>query len=87
MAISFERFHCTYVCRKTIFADPDADEEELATALVTIAMRDDQLCLVNKPGGQSISDIQFNDCLKLALNRQKSICKLITSILETEAKK
>lgn len=67
--------------RKTVFADPDADEENLASALITIATCNDQLCLVNKPGGQSIDDTQFNECLKLALDRQKSICKLITSIL------
>lgn len=75
-----------FAFRKTVFADPDADEEEIATALITIATCNDQLCLVNKPGGQSINDSQFNECLKLALNRQKSICKLISSILETEKK-
>lgn len=68
--------------RKTVFADPDADEEDLACALITIATCNDQLCLVNKPGGQSITDSQFNECLNLALSRQKSICKLISSILD-----
>ncbi|XP_031619440.1 exosome complex component RRP43-like isoform X1 [Contarinia nasturtii] len=67
---------------KTVFADPDAEEEELATSLITIVTCDGEMCLVLKPGGVSISDRQFEACLKLALNREKSICKLISSIVE-----
>lgn len=72
------------LCRKTVFADPDAEEEELATALITIATCKGELCLVLKPGGISISDKQFDACLSLALNREKSICKLISSIVKDD---
>lgn len=67
--------------RKTVFADPDGEEEELATSLITIATCNGEMCLALKPGGVSISDKQFEACLKLALSREKSICKLISSIL------
>lgn len=66
-----------------MFADPDAEEEELATSLITIATCNGEMCLVLKPGGISISDKQFESCLKLALSREKSICQLISSILKT----
>lgn len=68
--------------RKTVFADPDAEEEELATSLITIATCNGEMCLVLKPGGTSISDQQFHACLKLALSREKTICQLISSILK-----
>lgn len=71
-----------FLHRKTIFADPDAEEEELANTLITIGSCNGELCLVNKAGGQSIAGQQFDECLKLALNREKSICKLISSILK-----
>lgn len=70
--------------RKTVFADPDAEEEDLSSALITIATCNGELCMVLKPGGVSISDKQFDTCLSLALNREKSICKLISSILKEE---
>lgn len=73
-----------FFSRKTVFADPDAEEEELATSLITIGTCNGEMCLVLKPGGISISDQQFESCLKLALNREKSICKLISSILKKE---
>nr|ACZ26287.1 putative exosome complex exonuclease [Mayetiola destructor] len=73
---------CMVFDEKSIFADPDAEEEELANTLITIASCDGELCLVNKAGGQSIAGQQFDECLKLALNREKSICKLISSILK-----
>lgn len=73
--------------RKIVFADPDAEEEELATALVVIATCDGELCLVKKPGGQSISIELFDECLKLALSREQSICKLTSTILTEKQNK
>lgn len=68
--------------RTTVFADPDAEEEEIATSLITIGTCNGEMCLVLKPGGASISDKQFESCLKLALDREKSICELIASIFK-----
>lgn len=70
--------------RTTVFADPDAEEEEIATSLITIGICNGEMCLVLKPGGASISDKQFKSCLKLALDREKYICNLIASIFKEE---
>lgn len=72
------------ICSKNVFSDPDAEEEEIATALITIATVDGELCSVNKPGGNPISSQHFDHCLKLALHREKQICELISSVLIEE---
>lgn len=72
--------HLSFLNSK-VFADPDAEEEQLSSALITIATCNGELCFVLKPGGISISDQQFDAGLKLALEREKSISQLISSIL------
>lgn len=69
---------------ETVFADPDGEEEELATSLITIGTCNGEICFVFKPGGSSINDKQFGACLKLATSREKSICQLISSIMNGE---
>lgn len=71
-------------CSETIFADPDAAEEELATSLITIGTCNGEICFILKPGGSSINDKQFEACLNLAFGREKSICQLISSIIKDE---
>lgn len=66
---------------KIIFTDPDSEEEELSTAVITIATCDGELCLINKPGGVSVSQEQLDQCMEHALQREKSISKLISSVL------
>lgn len=66
---------------KVILTDPDAEEEELSSTIVTIAVCDGEICLMNKPGGCTLSPEQMDVCLKNATKREKSICDLITSIL------
>lgn len=66
---------------KIILIDPDNEEEELSTAIITIATCEGELCLVNKPGGVSITQEQLDQCMKYALEREKSISKLISTVL------
>lgn len=67
-----------------MFADPDGQEEELATSLITIGTCNGEICFVLKPGGSSMNHKQFESCLNLALSREKSICQLISSIMKNE---
>lgn len=68
-------------CSKIILTDPDNEEEDLSTAIITIATCEGELCLVNKPGGVSITQEQLDQCMNYALKREKSISKLISSVL------
>lgn len=69
---------------ETVFADPDGEEEELATSLITIGTCNGEICFILKPGGSSINNKQFEACLNLALSREKSICQLISSIMNDD---
>lgn len=71
-----------FSCRKTVFTDPDSEEEDLATSLISIATINGELCMVNKPGGNAISSQHFDQCLKMALKREKTICDLISTVLK-----
>lgn len=68
--------------RKHILTDPDSEEEDLAATLVTIGACNGEICMVNKPGGSAIAEEQMYACMKHALSREKSVCALISSVLE-----
>lgn len=72
---------CSFFYRKYILTDPDREEEELAATLITIGVCDGEVCMVNKPGGCSISQAQIDECMNHALGREKLACKLISSVL------
>ncbi|KAI4901251.1 hypothetical protein NFI96_015260 [Prochilodus magdalenae] len=72
-----------------IIVDPTAEEESLATALVTaVTDEDDQLCAFHKPGGSSLSAEKLQDCITRAVTRHREIGKLIDQVLaSTKASK
>lgn len=65
-----------------IITDPNADEENLASTQVTIAVCEGEICLMHKPGGSVLAPEQLELCLKQAINREKSIRSLMDSVLK-----
>ncbi|KAJ3658495.1 hypothetical protein Zmor_010230 [Zophobas morio] len=62
-----------------IVMDPTVDEEDLSTALITIALRKNELCFVHKPGGASVTDEQLLKCIDESQKR----AIVIEGIVET----
>ncbi|XP_017777170.1 PREDICTED: exosome complex component RRP43-like [Nicrophorus vespilloides] len=67
-----------------LMIDPTAEEENLCTGVVTIVIKDDELCSVLKPGGSPITEEKLVDCIKQSMERAKLLGKLIdTATQET----
>lgn len=75
-------FHSFYLRSDVIITDPNADEENLASTQVTIAVCDGEICLMHKPGGSVLAAGQLELCLIQAMNREKSIKTLMDSVLK-----
>lgn len=71
---------------KIFLSDPDADEEDLSSTLISVAVCNGEICLLHKPGGCALSPSQIEQCIKLAHKREQSVCKLISSVTN-DAKK
>lgn len=67
-----------------IITDPNAEEEQLSTDLVTIAVADGELCLVHKPGGAALAPADLETCLRQALDREQKVLALLKSVLKDE---
>lgn len=67
-----------------IITDPNAEEEELSTGIVTIAVCDGEICLIHKPGGSPLTPEQLEKCLVQALQREKSMLSLFKSVVDNK---
>lgn len=63
-------------------ADPTTDEESLCSGIITIVLKDAELCCVHKPGGSPLTDEELLKCIEKAKERVPYIKGLIESVLE-----
>ncbi|XP_071115434.1 exosome complex component RRP43-like [Haliotis cracherodii] len=64
-----------------LFVDPTADEESLATGMITIVTAADKMCMLHKPGGSPLSESQIQQCINRAKARSQQVLKLIEDTL------
>ncbi|XP_076129678.1 exosome complex component RRP43 [Alosa pseudoharengus] len=70
-----------------IIVDPTADEESLATAVMTLVIDEEgRLCTAHKPGGTTLSGEKLQDCMGRAVTRHREISKLVDKILQSMKK-
>lgn len=67
---------------KIILADPTADEESLCTGILTIVVKDDELCCVHKPGGSPFTEEALSECIEKSKGRVTHIKQLIESAVQ-----
>lgn len=66
-----------------LLVDPTAEEENLATGIVTIVTNNDQICSVHKPGGSPLRPEQLIDCFTRSFDRSREICRLIDETINS----
>ncbi|XP_066506487.1 exosome complex component RRP43 isoform X2 [Hoplias malabaricus] len=67
-----------------IIVDPTAEEESLASSLITaVTDEDDQICAFHKPGGTPLSAEKLQDCITRAVMRHREIDRLIDKVIES----
>lgn len=66
-----------------MLADPTIEEENLCTGIITVVIKDDEICCVHKPGGTSLSDEDFFSCIEKSKSRVVPIKKLINTAVES----
>lgn len=70
-----------------MIVDPTADEESLATAVMTLVIDEEgRLCSLHKPGGTTLSGEKLQDCIGRAVTRHREISKLVDKILQSMKK-
>lgn len=62
---------------KILIVDPTAEEENLATGMLTVVTTESKLCMVHKPGGSPMKDEQLKKCFNRAFKRTNEVQKLI----------
>lgn len=65
-----------------LITDPTAEEENLSSAMLTIAVCNGEVCFILKPGGTPFSQEQMDHCIRQALSRERSILKLLNNLCE-----
>ncbi|KAL3880410.1 hypothetical protein ACJMK2_032650 [Sinanodonta woodiana] len=68
---------------RLMFVDPTVKEESLTTGTVTIVTNDNDLCIVQKPGGSPLTADQINTCFERAFSRSKEVLRLIDETLHS----
>jgi exosome complex component RRP43 len=69
--------------RDILIADPNAEEENLSSTIITVAVCESELCYVHKPGGCPLSPEQIEKCLSETIAREKCVVKLIDGVLKS----
>lgn len=78
-------FHNTinHYCFSKILIDPTVDEEDLSTSLITIVVKDEELCFVHKPGGTAITEERLLECVEESKKRASVIEKIVETALKS----
>ncbi|XP_042305688.1 exosome complex component RRP43 [Sceloporus undulatus] len=64
--------------------DPTAEEEDLATGVITVVTDEEgKLCSVHKPGGSALTGAKLQDCVSRATARQKEVRKLMDKVIKS----
>jgi len=65
--------------------DPTNEEECLASGIVTIvSLEDEKLCGIYKPGGHSLDDVSFQECIAHVHNQARQVRTLINEALQAK---
>jgi len=62
-----------------IITDPTCEEEDLSSGLITIVVKNGELCSVHKPGGNPISEEKLMGCIQETIKH----AKLLTTLINT----
>lgn len=62
--------------------DPTQEEESLSAGVITVVVKDDELCSVLKPGGSPISEEDLLICIAKGIERGSLVTKLVNSAVE-----
>ena len=63
---------------KYLIVDPISEEEEVADARLTVAVREDgKLCAMQKGGSEPLSDKELKAMVELAIDKSKELRKLL----------
>jgi len=62
-----------------IITDPTSEEEDLSTGVLTIVVKDKELCSVHKPGGTPVSDEKLFECIQETIKH----AGLLTTLIDT----
>ncbi|XP_022920170.1 exosome complex component RRP43-like [Onthophagus taurus] len=65
-----------------ILTDPTHEEENVSTGIITIVIKNEELCSVIKPGGSPISEEDMLSCVAKAIGRGTLITKLIDNAVQ-----
>lgn len=67
-----------------IITDPTAEEEDLSSGLITIVVKEKELCSVHKPGGSPISEEKLYDCIQETIKRADLLNTLINTAISEQ---
>lgn len=71
-----------FSCRKTLITDPTDEEENLCSGTLHIVVKNDELCMVLKPGGSPLTDEVIKKCIDTAKEHSTHVKKLLDKALE-----
>ncbi|KAF2894241.1 hypothetical protein ILUMI_11934, partial [Ignelater luminosus] len=69
------------VFEDNLITDPTHEEEDLSSGLITIVVKDDNLCSVHKPGGNPISEEKLYECIQETIKH----AELLRTLIDTAA--
>ncbi|CAG9819763.1 unnamed protein product [Phaedon cochleariae] len=67
---------------KIILADPTVEEENLCTGILTIVVKDSELCCIHKPGGSALSEEELLKCIDDSKERMILVKNLIEQTIK-----
>ncbi|KAK5643943.1 hypothetical protein RI129_007788 [Pyrocoelia pectoralis] len=62
-----------------VITDPTAEEEEISSGLLTIVVKNKELCSIHKPGGSPLSEEKLYDCISETINHADLLITLINT--------
>lgn len=65
-----------------ILTDPTYEEESLCAGIVTIVVKDEEICSVLKPGGSPVSEEDLLTCISKSIERGNLIAKLVNNAIQ-----
>ncbi|KAF5296261.1 hypothetical protein FQA39_LY12598 [Lamprigera yunnana] len=68
-----------------IITDPTAEEEDLSSGLITVVVKDKELCSIHKPGGSPISEEKLFDCIQETIKHADLLITLVNTAISEQS--
>ncbi|KAK9693207.1 3prime exoribonuclease family, domain 2 [Popillia japonica] len=65
-----------------ILTDPTHEEESLCSGIITIVVKDSELCSVLKPGGSTVAEEDLLMCIAKGIERGSLVSKLVNNAVQ-----